>query len=153
MKIIEVSQSYAPLLSALHRESFGQGFWDTQAMLSMINMPYAYTGLLVGDRDDPCGFIMGQNIKEHGEILTLCVRPNVRQKGLGGLLVRWVIRRAYFEHVQRLFLEVSQNNQAAYHLYLKCGFKHYDTRACYYPDGSDAWLMLKDIIDSDIKTF
>lgn len=85
--------------------------------------------------------------EENAEIVTLYVNEEKRQKGIGKALMEAAFKELKKLNIQQLTLEVSVLNTAAIALYEGCGFKVVATRKQYYKDGSDAWLMLKELQD------
>ncbi|HEY5598496.1 MAG TPA: GNAT family N-acetyltransferase [Kiloniellales bacterium] len=132
-----------PLIAALHADSFtglsaGQ-VWDETSVAEILAMPGAY-GLLTGlggespsrGCAEPAGFLLGRNVAETGEILSLGMVRAWRRRGGARLLLRAAIARASAAAVTRLFLEVAEDNQAARELYAGEGFAAIARRPAYY---------------------
>ncbi len=60
------------------------------------------------------------------------MRPNLRRRGVGRVLMNDVSRRLYRERITRLFLEVDRANAAALALYRSLGFAVAGERKQYY---------------------
>ncbi len=132
-----------PLIAGLHGDSFaglaaGQ-VWDETAVAEILAMPGAY-GLLAGIAGDspspggiePAGFLLGRNVAETGEILSLGIVRTWRRRGGARLLLRAAIARASVAAITRLFLEVAEDNLAARELYAGEGFAAIARRPAYY---------------------
>jgi GNAT superfamily N-acetyltransferase len=65
----------------------------------------------------------GGTSAETGWLISMWVAPEVRRKGVGGALVDAVIDWARSSDVNRLLLEVADNNRPAIALYSRRGFK------------------------------
>lgn len=80
-----------------------------------------------------------------GHIVSLCIHPAFRMRGLGAKLV---------EHIEKIFkesfkvcryrLEVRVFNIGAISLYKKLGYRIISRVPSYYPDGEDAYIMVKE---------
>ncbi len=86
------------------------------------------------------GIIEGNN---EGHIVSIAVDPEFRGLGIGKALMRELERRFSDYGVSLIKLEVSVKNQVAIKLYKSLGYKIVSRASNYYPDGSDAYLMLK----------
>lgn len=152
------ASSDAAALAALHASAFDRP-WDAAAISALLVSPH-----VIALASPAQGFIMLQHVpsgkntgidagtdanKEgavaspvEAEILTLAVHPKARRQGLA----RRLISRA-IDHlaVEKMFLEVAEDNHAAVALYQACGFAESGRRVNYYKnaDGSrsDALLM------------
>ncbi|WP_228387193.1 ribosomal protein S18-alanine N-acetyltransferase [Ornithinicoccus halotolerans] len=78
---------------------------------------------------------------EVADVMTVAVDPRCQGRGLGGLLLAELERRAARGGARWLVLEVRADNAAATALYRSRGFVPVRTRARYYPDGADALVM------------
>jgi len=79
-----------------------------------------------------------------GHIVSLCVDPGYRRRGIGRALMEEVERRLrrLFE-VKMLRLEVRVSNKPAINLYQSLGYQVVERVPGYYPDGEDAYVMVK----------
>ena len=151
------ASSDAAALAVLHATAFARP-WDEAAFTGLLAKPQV-TALAAAQ-----GFILLQHVpsgknlgidagtdanKEgavaspvEAEILTLAVHPEARRQGLARRLIS-----AAVDHlaVEKMFLEVAEDNHAAVALYQACGFAESGRRVNYYKnaDGSrsDALLM------------
>lgn len=93
------------------------------------------------------GYSLG--IIEHntrGHLISIAVDERFRRRGLGEALLREFENRLKTRGVPEAVLEVSVNNVAAISLYKKLGYKIVSVLREYYPDGEDAYLMLKELL-------
>ena len=74
-------------------------------------------------------------------ITNIVVKKDLRQMGIGSLLLEKLIEVAKTENVNSITLEVSSKNAAAYQLYLKYNFKIAGLRKKYYSFTDDAIIM------------
>lgn len=144
-----------PLIAALHADSFtgvlaGQ-VWDETAVAEVLSMPGAY-GLLAGLGEgqatagfaEPAGFLLGCNVADSGEILSLGTSRAWRRRGVARTLLRAAIGRAEAAGLSCLFLEVAEDNDAARELYASTGFANIARRPAYYrrADGPAAGALV-----------
>jgi ribosomal-protein-alanine N-acetyltransferase len=77
-------------------------------------------------------------------VLNICVRPELRRRGLGHLMLEYLMDEASCSGAETMLLEVRVSNKAAIHMYQQAGFNEIGQRPSYYParDGrEDALLM------------
>ncbi len=80
-----------------------------------------------------------------GHVMSLAIDPRFRGLGLGSKLLKAVEESFLEEGASRIFLEVSTSNKVALTLYRKAGYRIVEVIKEYYPDGSDAYLMFKEL--------
>lgn len=75
------------------------------------------------------------------EITNIVVRKDMRNKGIGNILLNRLIELSKENKKNTIFLEVNSNNLVAIKLYEKNGFKKVGLRKKYYNNTYDAILM------------
>lgn len=90
------------------------------------------------------GFALIRIAADEAELLTIAVDPKWRGKRIGKALLDAVFQDLLMSPARRMFLEVSEENQAAIKLYQRHGFTTISTRKGYYakPDGSAATALV-----------
>lgn len=82
------------------------------------------------------GVISGYGIMSYGageaHILNVCVRGDLRGRGVGRKLLDYLIERARLAGMLDVFLEVRPSNPTAIHLYESLGFSRVGVRRGYY---------------------
>jgi ribosomal-protein-alanine N-acetyltransferase len=93
-----------------------------------------------------------RHVVGEAELLTICVAPNQRNKGIGGALLRYVCAFLRAKGCGVIFLEVSTENSSAVRLYNQLGFSPVGRRKGYYgPSASDdALIMQHQLFSNDI---
>lgn len=81
---------------------------------------------------------------EQGDILSVCVQKDYRNKGFAFMLINRLVEIIKPLGVEKLFLEVEQENVPAINLYKKLGFSLSYIRKNYYGDKS-ALIMVKEL--------
>ncbi len=85
---------------------------------------------------------------DESHLLTLCVNPDYRRRGLARRLLRHVLEQARQAGARQCFLEVRPSNGNAQRLYYGEGFVRVGERRDYYPTGTpeerreDALILL-----------
>ncbi len=80
-----------------------------------------------------------------GHVMSIAVLPEYRGRGIGSALLKTLEESLIEDGVQRIYLEVSQNNKEGLRLYRKFGYRMIGVKPKYYPDGSDAYVMVKEV--------
>jgi len=105
--------------------------WDSRAKW-LADSPDV-VGLIAYDDDRPCGFVMGLTgsfingsmdwkCRDSVTIAKTWVEPKARRKGIGKALTDTVKKWACEKGVERLELQVTENNEAAKSFYKYLGF-------------------------------
>lgn len=128
-------------LADLHDRAFERP-WSAEAFETLLKSPGVFA--VLGEGDEPKGFILCRAIAGEAEILTVAVDPAARRRGWGAALVEMAAGLAREAGALELFLEVAADNLAAVKLYETTGFDRVGLRKGYYPhpDGAqDAVVM------------
>lgn len=88
--------------------------------------------------------IIEHNIRGH--LISIAIDERFRRRGLGEALMREFENKLKTRNISEAVLEVSVNNVAAISLYKKLGYKVVSVLREYYPNGEDAYLMLKKLL-------
>ena len=92
--------------------------------------------------DEIIGYIEYAIIYDKAELNYIFIDNKYRKKGYAQELLNYMLSN--LSNVINITLEVNINNIGAINLYLKNGFKVVSKREKYY-DGTDAYLMLKEV--------
>ena len=96
--------------------------------------------------DEIAGFIVAAQVRpKKGHIVTVDVQPKFRRRGLGEQLMLAASKRLAEAGVETVRLETAIGNRPAQALFRKLGFERIAKAKAYYPDGSDAWVMEKQL--------
>ena len=88
------------------------------------------------------GYIYFSVVLDEAELLRIAILPQYRNKGYGTFLFNKSYEQLK-DNINKIFLEVSENNIIAKLLYENQGFKEIYRRENYYKDGSCAIIMEK----------
>lgn len=92
------------------------------------------------------GYVMAVIDKDgYGHIMSIAVDPNHRGLGLGRRLMEAVESRLSADGIKRFRLEVAVSNHIAIRMYEGLGYRAIKVLRNYYPDGEDAYVMVKNL--------
>ena len=115
--------------------------WKLEGFQSELEREPAVS-LVLRDGLQVCGYLIFWRIPPEFHILNIAVRPDLRQLGLGRLLLEYLTELALKTGITDIFLEVRPSNVAAQALYKGIGFQFTGVRKNYYSrEKEDAWLM------------
>ena len=93
-----------------------------------------------------CGYIGLLMVPDEADITKVSVSGNMRNMGIGNMLIKELLERAKKNGIRKVYLEVREGNDSARHLYRKCGFTDIGRRKNYYASlGEDALTMMVEI--------
>jgi len=131
LRFFEPSPKDTPALERLHKESFGVSAWAGEQLAR--SLPLATTYAVAATHGTTLyGFILCQHVSEDAEILTFCVAPDARQRGIGFSLLQTTRNALKQKGAQRIMLDVAADNAPALALYEKAGFQRRGIRKGYY---------------------
>jgi ribosomal-protein-alanine N-acetyltransferase len=138
-----------PSLIALQEKCFSQA-WSLDSWHALWRQgTIKGQGILHGSH--MVGFIIWQECGDHMDIVTFGVDPKHQKKGYGGFLLKTLIEMGQGSSMNKIFLDVKNNNQEALSLYEKFGFKILSQRNNYYslPGGKtvDALVLVHELHD------
>ncbi len=133
-----VKALHAQVLYQLHALSF-ETPWSRDSFSSLLALPTT-VGFL-----NETGFVLCAVVADEAEILTICVHPDCRRRGIASLLLTKMETYLKEKHVKNFFLDVRTSNVPALGLYHKFGFREINRRSGYYetPNGLEDALVLK----------
>ena len=105
--------------------------WSAADWAVFLVDPTVHAALAI-DAGGPVGLVAWRMVADDSEILTLCVVPAARRRGLGGALLDHALGKATEAGCRRMALEVAAPNEAAIALYHARGFSPCGRRRGYY---------------------
>lgn len=135
LRLAAADLAHAAVLAALHARCFDDA-WSVRAMTEVLGAPgvFAYLALAGGTAGDDCpvGFALARRTGDDAELLTLCVLPDHRRRGIAAALLNEVLQQARRLGTANVFLEVAETNDPARALYASRGFIVGRRRPDYY---------------------
>jgi ribosomal-protein-alanine N-acetyltransferase len=125
--------------------SFGSP-WTRGHFQAALRSPFAWNPVL---RRGPraVAFACTSMVADEAEIQVLAVDVAERDRGLGGFLVRAVLREARRRGCARAYLEVRASNEKARRLYERLGFQSIGRRRGYYDAPPDDAILMSARLD------
>ena len=118
-------------LTRLHARAFPEDPWERPALGRLIALPKMHGRLFLRDRT-PVGFLLALVVGGEAEVLTLCVDPAARRRGVARALLADLYAAARAARASRVVLEVAADNETARSLYAAEGFATVGRRPFYY---------------------
>jgi [ribosomal protein S18]-alanine N-acetyltransferase len=91
------------------------------------------------------GFCISARQGERGYIVTIDVLPQYRRLHVGSALLAEIERRLTANGVREVALETATDNDSAVAFWKKHGYRSRGVREGYYPNGRDAFSMVKQL--------
>jgi len=137
VEIIDKRVFCVKTLSELHAICFhgnGKEYWSDNAFRVLLGTKGTIGFSAVANDGCLLGFVIGRSVMDESEVLTLCVSPTARRKGIAKNLMLKLIKR--LSASDRILLEVAASNDCALALYESLGFKQLGLRPAYYKKGN-----------------
>lgn len=130
-------------LARIHAQGFYRG-WPTAEFSSFLSEGDTPVYVACDAKRRIAGFALVRIAADEAELLTIAVDPKWRGKGVARALLRAVFDDLLMSPARKMFLEVSEENEAAVKLYGGEGFTTISSRRGYYakPDGSAATALV-----------
>lgn len=136
----------AEILARLHGLAFPEDPWESRALSRLVALPTMHARLAFTDRK-PIGFLMALVVGGEAEVLTLCVDPAARRRGIARTLLADLYTAARTARASRVVLEVAADNETARLLYAAEGFAAVGRRPFYYrrpaAEAADALILAR----------
>lgn len=140
---MQLAAKDAESLARLHARCFAKS-WSADDFRRFAAWP-PYFGLTAWQSDTPTGIIVVSMAGTDSDILSFCVDPALRRRGIASALIGRLLFEIARLGVETLFLEVETGNAAALALYRRHGFEACGRRPAYYdtPAGPQDALIMK----------
>jgi len=93
------------------------------------------------------GFIIGKILKGMGIIKLVAVDPNYRGQGIGKMLVEFILNYFKERGIKGTLARVRIKNEVGINFFKNFDFEIIKTIKKYYPNGEDAYLMRKSLME------
>ena len=136
---------------AIEAACFGSEAWPRQAfreLLRAFGQARATRGSLWVVEDPAGGAVLGYAGIEvsalwgEADIINIAVAEEHRRRGVGRILMRWIIRRCRRIGVELLWLRVRASNRSARQFYRVMGFEERGRFAGYYRDPDEPAILM-----------
>lgn len=119
--------------------------WSRASVLEELQRPGSVS-LAAADGGDLVGWCCARFFEDESDLLKIGVAANFRRRGCGTMLMAELQRRLQELGVERIYLEVRSENEAAVLFYCRLGFTPYARRISYYNRPTDDALVLRKLI-------
>ncbi|WP_414046765.1 ribosomal protein S18-alanine N-acetyltransferase [Macrococcus equi] len=134
-----------PAIYQIEQKAFPSGSWTLDAFYHELEKnEFAHYFTMLQD-DIVVGYLGMWIVIDQAQITTVAIDESLRGKGLGRLLLEYVMNYARLT-CEMMSLEVREENLAARRLYESLGFTYGGVRRDYYGPNQDAkvmWVKLK----------
>jgi ribosomal-protein-alanine N-acetyltransferase len=131
-----------PVLAFLELDLFADDAWSEQTWWAELAGRPRRSYVVCDQGGAVAGYAGVDRGGEVADLMTIAVASAAQTRGLGTLLMDWLIAEARRGGAQHLMLEVRADNVAAQRLYSKAGFVMTTVRRRYYqPADVDAQIM------------
>jgi len=119
--------------------------WPASAYLAAIEPDHAPRRIALTAFDAETGalngFAIANLVSPDGELETIAVATEARRRGIGGSLLRALVRELRRDLAEQLVLEVRASNRAAIDFYRSHGFAEIGHRVRYYADPEEDAIL------------
>lgn len=122
------------LLSTLHHQIFdgsGERLWRVKDFADLTSMPTTHA-FIAQYQGQAAGLIVLSRIEDEAEVISIGLLSSFRGQGMASALLQAGLARFPAGAVNRVLLEVRENNHPAIRFYLARGFQLVGRRAGYY---------------------
>lgn len=133
----------APAIAALERDALGSDAWSVSLVTEGAAGRLPTTVYLVATEGDELTGYAATSILDVAELQRIAVAAGHRRTGVATELLARVEEEARARKVDRLILEVREDNHGACAFYAARGFTELDRRPRYYADGTTAVVLLR----------
>ena len=143
MKVAQLNEHHLEAMSSI-AGSIKNCPWRRDALKKFLDLDTSFAwGIFVSNSLK--SFILLQIFEDEAEIMLLVTDPLHRKKKLATKLLQSVISDTRFTKVEKIFLEVSKQNRAAFAFYQKNKFLIVGQRKNYYvsQNNTDAFVLVR----------
>ena len=106
--------------------------WSSRAFEESLQQNYTFFYVTEAKDHSIVGYCCIERLYEEAELVNIAVHPQLRQTGIGALMLREVIEKEREAGTQSIVLEVRKSNFPAIRMYEKAGFAEIGVRKGFY---------------------
>ncbi len=141
IKIREFSLSDLPEVLEIERISFPKKQAYSKSRFERYCQKHPESFIVAESENRVVGYTIGKPKNRSSKIISLAVKPDFRQKGIGRKLTNSLISLFKKRGAKAVFLEVRTGNKTAISFYKNLGFKILKEIKNYYRNGDNAYSM------------
>ena len=139
VKVVKAALEHAEYIIRLNRTCLFQN-WSDESIKKDIERHDYYVAMEDGKAK---GYACVWTMPPEAELEDICVSPDARRRGLGQMIMDYIISESKKNGVDMICLEVRKSNLGAISLYEKNGFVRGGVRKGYYDNREDALIMCR----------
>lgn len=132
-------------VAGIEKNSFSDP-WSKSSFEDMLSLP-AYRALVITENDKVAGYACTLMVLDEGQILNIAIDKSQRRRGLGRMLLKYVLEQGKEQGACFFTLEVRESNKPAIGLYESFGFRETGRRKNYYDSPVETAILM------DLKCF
>lgn len=115
--------------------------WSDKQYVEIFTGNSARKTLVIETNDKLQGFIVVHIVGPEWEVENIVIAPQMQRRGLGGKLLKQLIKFGAESKATKIILEVRKSNHPACNFYKKCGFFESGQRKNYYQNPIEAAVL------------
>lgn len=143
LQIMKATDDVIPDLLLLEQKVYsGRTPWDRFSFKTELAKWHNSLYLVMYEKSQLVAFIGSRFAKNDMHVTNIAVDPRYQRQKIGSYLLKYMIERARFNHMESVSLEVRADNIPAQDLYKKLNFEFDQVYENYYEDHIDAIQMV-----------
>lgn len=142
LKIQPMQKSDVDEVLKIEEMAYGEHHWSKDSFYGELSNDLAHYYCAFDSEDNLVGYAGAWGIIDEAHITTIAVKPELRRKKIGEMLLVRILEDCYKNEIKYITLEVRVSNTAAIKLYEKYGFKSLGTRKGYYQNNNEDALIM-----------
>ncbi|HET7432886.1 MAG TPA: ribosomal protein S18-alanine N-acetyltransferase [Nocardioides sp.] len=140
------AEADVPAIAALEAEALGRDAWPESLVRDGVTGGLPTVHYLVARAGGGLvGYAVVSIVADLAELQRIAVTPLHRRTGVATKLLDHLVGLTVGTEVDRVLLEVREDNEAALRFYAQGGFEEIDRRPRYYRDGATAVVMQRSL--------
>lgn len=142
LKIQPMQKSDVDEVLKIEEMAYGDHHWSKDSFYGELSNDLAHYYCAFDSENNLVGYAGAWRIVDEAHITTIAVKPELRRKKIGEMLLVRILEDCYKNEIKYVTLEVRVSNTAAIKLYEKYGFKSLGTRKGYYQNNNEDALIM-----------
>lgn len=126
----------------IEEQAYGEHHWSKDSFYGELSNNLAHYYSAFNEKGELIGYAGSWQIIDEAHITTIAVKPELKRKKIGEILLCKLIDNCYKNEIKYITLEVRVSNIPAISLYEKYGFKSLGTRKGYYQNNNEDALIM-----------
>lgn len=132
-----------PAVLAIENVSFPTPFTENLFRMELdLDVAHLYVARTSPAEKNIVGYVDFWRVGSEIHVITIAVVPSFRRRGIGSVLIDFVLDDARKNRIEQISLDVRPSNEAAIALYRRYGFAEIGRRKGYYQDNNEDALVL-----------